>query len=732
MKILLFIISILLPSMLSAQSFRMRDIAPLDTIDEVDLHAMRDTTLLTRRNLAVHKPSVNVLDYVLDDRYTPVDHSFDNKWYDHIYVGAMFGAEKINPQCEDFKFRTMTQASLFIGKELDKKNSLRLAVGGGWGYQRDVNHWLTRIHTRLDYLYNLSTLFNGYNPARRIEVSLLTGVGANISWMHNTNTEVAPEGHFGLQFKCFTGPLGTMNIEPYIGLSTDEIDVSGTRNWRGYDLFYGLNLNYSFYLVDNLSKEARLKLLRSRLATDRMVTPETLEKWRTPWFIEFSNGIVWSTSNYLDFGSTTGQQATLSIGRWLSPVMGFRLSAMSRVTKWQEALNNAGISQEGYQMAYTSHYFSGRAEALLNPFGFLKSFRWDAPYGMYLTLGAGMGQLTKYGTDRKFRVKSESYNVGIHLWHRLSKDLQVFIEPRYSHNVYTLRNNGGKTRSMHGDNNWGIDAGLTMLITSERFKDMNTMDETQNFIYRDIRGFRVAAGAGVPLLQRYSSYYTGSGVNWNGMIAAEYAFNHLHSVRLHADWLTLNGRIRNGNTMWNTRSGIMLTALNYEVNLTNLCSGRYSSRRFELEAYGGFALGFRTGDSYSIAMSATTADNAAAITVPLTSRYPQKTMSGFDAGIKLTSPIGKGFALYLSPTIYFMGNAQNIPGTTTIGEGSMHMFETLNLGVQYKIGKLRRNPETVRRERMKSDKTWSERQKQKETQREEQRKARVAARHSKR
>lgn len=723
MKILLSIITILLPSLLSAQSLRMQDIDPLDTLDEEDLHALRDTTLLTRRNLAEIKKTVNVLDYVVDDRYVPTDHSFDHAWYDHIYVGAMYGAEKIKPQSDDFKFRTMSQVSLFAGKELDRKNSIRLAVGGGWGYQRDVNLWLTRIQTRFDYLFNLSTHFNGYNPARRLEVSLLAGIGANVSWMHNTATEFAPEGHVGLQLKCFTGPMGTMSIEPYIGISSDKIDVSGPRNWRGYDLFYGLNVNYAFYLVDNLSKEARLALLRSRLANDRMVNPQTIEKWRTPWFVEFANGMVWSSSNQMALGNTLGQQAAISVGRWLSPVMGFRLSAVSRTTRWMEQTLAAGNSQASFLKAYSSHYVSGRAEALLNPLGFLKTFQWDAPCGLYLALGGEIGALTKYGSNRRMRVKSESYDIGLHLWHRLSKDLQVFVEPRFSHNVYTTSDNGGKTRDMHGDNNWAVDAGLTMLISSERFKDMNKMDETQNFIYRDIRGFRIAAGGGMPLLQHYGSHITGGGMNWNGMVALEYAFNHLHTVRLHADWLNLNGRILYNDKVWNARSGVLLTALNYEVNLTTLCSGRYQKRRFELEAYIGPAIGFRTGDTYSPASADMTVDHSPA------NRYKKETMMGLDGGLKLTSQIGKGFSLFLSPTFYFMGNALSIPGTTTVGEGSMRMFETMNIGVQYKIGKLRRNPETVRKQRMRTDRDWTVKQKEKERRQEKKQQERIAKRH---
>lgn len=684
MKTLLFIICLMMPAILPAQNYRLQpSIDPLDTLDEVDLHAMRDTSLIMRRNLARTPKAVNALDYVLDDRYKPLDHTFDRHWYDHIYVGGSYGLEQIKPQTDSYKFRTMSQVSLFLGKELDKKNSLRLSAGGGWGYQRDLNEWLTRIQTRLDYLYNLSTHFNGYNPARRMEVSLLLGAGANISWMHNTATEIAPEGHFGLQLKCFTGPLGTINIEPYVGLSSDHIDVSGPRNWRGYDVFYGLNVNYSFFLVDNLSSEARLKILQSRLSNDRLVDPQTIEKWRTPWFIEMSNGIVMTSSPHIDFAATLGHQTAVSVGRWLSPVMGFRVSAVSRSTKWMK--QDVVSDQTAFTKAYNSNYVSGRVEALLNPFGFFKTFQWDAPMGMYLAFGGELGSLVKYEPDGKIRKKSESYDLGLHLWSRLSKDLQVFVEPRYSHSVYT-QPVSSNMRSMHRDNSWGVDMGLTMLIRSKRFSDPDAMDETQHYIYRDIRGFSAAIAGGAVLLQRKGAYYTGTSFNWTGMALLEYRFNHISTIAAHADVLTLYTA---ATPHYNQKNRGVFASLNYQANLTNLCSGRLQERRFELDAFAGPACGFGFLDD-------------------------AKTLFGLNGGLKLSTHVWKGFSLFLMPSLYLMGSSTPIPGSSTIGAGDMRLFETLNVGLQYKIGKLRRNAEKLRQRRLQSDREWQQRQQQKD------------------
>lgn len=704
MKTLLFIISLIAPAILSAQNYRVPpSIDPLDTLDEVDLHAMRDTALITRRNIAQNSRNVNASDYILNDRYIPTDHTFDNSWYDHIYVGGSYGLEQIKPQTSDFRFSTMSQVNLFIGKEIDKKNSMRLSAGGGWGYRNTTNEWLTRIQARFDYIYNLSTHFNGYNPARRMEISLLLGAGTNFSWMRNTTTKVAPEGHFGLQMKCFTGPLGTINVEPYIGISSDQIDVSEQRNWRRYDVFYGINVNYSVFLIDNLSKEARLQLLQSRLADDRLVNPQTLEKWRTPWFVEMSNGIIMTSSPYLDFNRTLGHQTALSVGRWLSPVMGFRASAISRTTKWMEQEITAGDNGSTFKLAYNSNYVSGRMEALFNPFGFLKTFKWDNPMGAYLAFGGELGSLTKYTPDENIHIISESYDLGIHLWSRLSEDLQIFIEPRYSHSVYTQPANGG-TKSMHRDNTWGVDMGLTMLIRSKRFSNPDAMDETQNYLYRDIRGFSAAIAGGMTLLQRKDAYYTGTSLNYNGMAILEYRGNHISTVSAHADFVTLH----NASTPhdYNAKTSGVFASLNYQANLTNLCSGRFANRRFELEAFAGpaFGIGFSDND---------------------------KVLFGVNGGMKLNTYVWKGLSVFLMPSLYLMSSSAPISGNNTIGMGNMRLFETLNIGVQYKIGRLRRNAETLRMKRMQRDHEWELRQQAKDREAENRRKA-AAIRQSRR
>lgn len=661
-----------------------RTIDPLDTLDEEDLAAMRDTMMLTRINRAKDSGTINALDYVLKDNYSPKHHSFDNKWYDHLYVGASFGLQQVKPQSNVYRFRSFTELNFLVGKQLDRYNSLRLSVGGGWGYQRDKNAWLRRAQLRLDYMYNLSTHFAGYNPSRRLEASLLVGVGGNFSSMSNSGSFAAPEGHLGLQLKCFTGPLGTFNIEPYVGISGDNIDVSATRNWHGYDIFYGVNFNYSFYLVDNLSKEARLEILQSRMADERMVNKNTIERWRTPWFIEFSQGLAMSESGDISFTETLGNQSSLSVGRWLSPVIGFRVSAVTRSTKWRSVDVEATRQTKAYHVNNNSHYLSGRLEALINPFGFSRNFRWDAPWGAYLAFGGEMGTLTRYmGGKKRLRAMSESYDISAHLWYALRNDLQVFMEPRYSHNVYTVPYSNVNMRQMNGSDNFSIDFGLTMLVRSNKYADIKVMDHTQNFTYRDIRGFRVGASAGMPIFQRRFDYGE-MGHRWSLMSFVEYRFNELHSVRAQAEFLNT----REEKKVFGPPARLIIPSLNYEVSLTNLCSGRYVNSRIELEAFAGVAAGI--------------------VYRPVANE--NSVLMGIDGGLKLSAYIWKGISAFITPTVYFLHNKQKIANLNTESVAGFRLYQTLNVGLQYKIGKLRINPTFMKRFNIRQDKSWAKRQ----------------------
>ena len=677
-----------------------------DTIDEEGLQAMRDTTQMSRRNLAKDSKTINLQDYILNDTYSPTHHSFTKAWYEHLYVGGSLGIEQIVPQVDDYSYRFFSNVSLYLGKQINRTNSVRLGIGYGWGYEKTDNAYLNRVSAKLDYLYNLSTHFQGYNPARPMEISLLAGVGMNYSHLSSQSKTFSPEAHIGLQLKCYTGPLGTINIEPYVGIASDKIDISEKRNWRGYDAFYGINLNYSFFLDDNLSDEARQKILQSRLADDRMINAYTMEKWRTPWFVEYSMGMAMTSSDYLDFSKTIGNQTSVAVGRWLSPVIGYRLMLNSRTTRW---LENASANNDNVIARYNNFYVNLNLEALVNPFGFFKNFKWSNPYGAYLTFGYGMGLLRKYNPNGVRNVRSEAYNIGLHLWGNVTDNMQVFIEPRFGRNIYNGQDATGRgATSFMGDNTFSINAGITMLIRSEKYKNPSEMDATQNYTYRHIKGFRAGVDFGPLILQKQYAYFKTDGMSLSLRPYMEYRFNHLHSVRATGDFIRLNKTLsQNGSELLTSNSTHVITSLDYEISLTNLLAGRLVNRRIEVEGFIGPSVAFTLKKDKTATKGSSSATELGYMGK---SESNKNIYAGANAGLKISYHIWNGIYATLTPTIYVLSNFPAYSGFSTIGVSRLHFVQTLNLGVQYKIGRLSRNKEVQRRHQREKDAKWKARQ----------------------
>ena len=85
-------------------------------------------------------------------------------------------------------------------------------------------------------------------------------------------------------------------------------------------------------------------------------------------------------------------------------------------------------------------------------------------------------------------------------------------------------------------------------------------------------------------------------------------------------------------------------------------------------------------------------------------------MIGVDAGLKLTTQLGKGFAVFLTPSIYLLNTKSSLIGANTVGFGKFRFYETVNLGVQYKVGKLRPDPVKAKARRLRRQENWRNKQ----------------------
>lgn len=658
----------------------------IEDMDEDDWMARRDTMSMTRRNLAEKSETTNAMAYILDDDYVPEHESFDRHWYDHVYFGMTGGMEKVLREKYVPELSLLPQMGIFVGKQFTPKHSARLTLGGAVGYQKADNARYYRGSMKADYLFSLSTHFAGYNPMRRLDVSLLGGVGGNVSKTGSMKAKVSGEVHAGLQFKVYTGPYASLALEPYVGLATDALDLSGRKNWRGYDIVFGLNAAYIFYTDDNLSKESRRRELEARLEGDRLIDRFSLSSWRTPWFLETSTGLVGGIRRTGSEASGIGNGIQLGVGRWMSPVIGLRGMVGSKMTENDRITVpvNGGTAEK----SFFSRYTYGRIDALFNPLGFSRSFSWDAPCGAYLLAGMEVGKAERHDAEGSSFPVAAAYSAGVHLWYRLSKDLQVFVEPTYNYMVHNSKATAGSTLRSH-DHTYNINLGLSMLIRSARYREPDEFDRVQNFNYRHVRGFAVGVAGGMPILQRKGTAMRAQGgFNYDAMAFLEYRVNHLHGLRLAADFLNLKGSTLNDRMLQDANSRLLITSLNYQLNLTNLFSGRFHRRLFQLEMFAGAAIGTVVGGA----------------------RAQKNTFPGLDLGLKLSMPVWKGLSVIAQPTVYVLKDAQ-LPGINTVGMGgNTHMFETFNIGVQCDLSIFKRNMQKVRARKVKADMTWAEKQ----------------------
>lgn len=691
----------------------------LDTLDEDDFMSLRDTVKMSRKNIALDEEnSVYAVDYVIDDRYRVSHERFDkNLWY-QWYVGGGAGFEFIQPRTEGFDARQLTHYYMTIGKQITPYHSLRMSLGGGFFYHPESDYWFARGGAKVDYLYDVSTHVMGYSSARPFNVSLIGGIGANVVNTPEDKLKFVPDLHFGMQFRILTGTRCFLNIEPYAGISADQLDMQSNHNWRRYDLMYGLNLNFQYYLDDPMSPQSKLRLLQNRGDGSLMVDRRTVDTWRTPWFFEATTGPAFNRIE--GTGIVLGNTTTISAGRWLSPVLGLRLSAATRSLLSREV--DAAESVSGFDERYHSHYNTGRIDFLLNPFGFSRNFSWDNQFGASIVLGAEIGSASYHDRDgQRPAFFGQSFSAGVHAWTKLTDDLQFFVEPRFTHSTYTRIGELHDNPRQFRDNLPSIDIGLTMMIRSEKFHELDEFDDVQNFMHSYVRGFRIGAAGGMSLLHLRDADYGGGGTPWNVMAYLEYRFSHLHSVRAMGHFVPLkrNALLLGADDLSSLQHNMLIASLDYQVSLTNLLSGTLRHRWCELEAYAGPSAGFML--SYQ--------------GYPGSYYFDNSIKWGFNGGLKLSKHIWNGISIVAMPTLYMLRSI-NTPGSNTVNLSGFRFYQSAAIGVQYKIGSVHRNAAKVRMKKLRNDNAWAERQQkklqkaeQKQARRNQQRQQRYDARH---
>ena len=694
---------VLNPTTISAANIIQRPDSIVDNFDYDEVEARKDTTGRTHKNFAKNE---NVNKYILGSRFRKYGDSFSYKWYDHMYNQFGLDLERVIPPSNKYRYDVLMGAHVGLGKELNRFNSIRVLLHSEIGYQRQWDYTFYRIGGQLDYLFSMSDYFNGYNPSRLLSVYSVIGAGLEYEKSNDRDKNaLAPEFHAGAQMRFYTGPRGYFAIEPYAGLGGDQMDLSDDLNWKKFDPFFGLKLSYMYYLSNNLSREARSRYLDGRTRKNYLTRDSTLFSWRMPWFIEVANGANFNRrpqGNLKEGFSTMGSDLTYSIGKWLSPVIGVRFSAFSRSSAWlQNSARIINADDPGLPHKADMVFFGGRVEALFNPLGFDKNYNWDKPFGFHFTFGMEYGQLRKYngtiynGSSIDFlKVRAMGYSAGVHLWTRLSRDLQFFIEPRYGYAIYRKAYTNVDWYNRCTEHTISLNAGMTMLIRSLKYRRIGDSD----MFTRHVKQWAFGLTGGLNFMQNIDPVFNSDHkISWNGSAYAEYHFNYVSAARFTAEfvnhhvaeagyygWNTDAGKAYARFGVWNHMYRIGLASLSYDVNLTSLFSGHKNSRTFESEFFFGPTFAYAFDDNGTLDSSNPLKEGESKAWY-VGDAINKKTTFGGHFGFKIMGNVTDCISIVLTPTVYVIKDLSLRGAESGTLGNKLSLMETLSLGVQYRF-----------------------------------------------
>lgn len=651
-----------------------------DSIDPEDEEAQERPAALNPRNTATE---VNGMDYVLEGRYVAPFKDFKEERLKNVFIFGSAGIHQIMP-VKGWKFIPMANITLGAGKEVYPGHTVRLGADFGLALQRVTKSKLFQFGVKAEHLFNVTNYLNGYKATRPFEVSTLLGLGVHNSYLNWKDNVVVPELHAGMQFKIFAGPYADINIEPYIGITSDKMDHSKSRNWRNFDLFYGAQITLTHYLGN-----------RMHYGVGGDDTERSYIDAGTPWFVGTGMGINFLGTKEQDFFNTKGHEFTASLGKWFAPFYGVRGSLFMRSSNIETEETHITAKDLTYNIDRHSTYYGGRLDLMINPLGFSRNFSWNAPFGVNLLVGAEAGWQKRCYVDNQRNTKSIGITAGAQLWTRISDNVQFYVEPRYSMNI-----NNRKWKGTYFDkrinylSGFTVDAGINVLLrAAERERD-----NEGNIIKTPMPRLLVGVLGGLPMTMNYNGIYQEHReLNYDITVYGERRFDSYHGMRFSLarlalsrpalyDYYAINLNGKEISTtqeegIWNRTFNLGLATLDYTLSLSNLFSGK-AKRAVEVDAFVGTGLAFMlTQDASIYSSEPTVADGYINV---YADKYKFNPNMAFDAGCKFEFHASDRLSIIAMPMVYFIHNL-NMPGFSQQKFMKYRMVESLKFGLQYEF-----------------------------------------------
>lgn len=477
-----------------------------------------------------------------------VDNSlFDNECFaDNIFYGLGVGADMLGRSTTDFTKRLSPLGTVFIGKWFNATSALRLsATGERIRNPQAQSVWGATVD--LDYIFNLNSAFNGYDPDRKIEANAIAGP-ALTARSGKDGRKIEPGIHLAVQgIWNITRNFG-LYLEPHTHIYAHSISGYGKSN----RFLSGANIGM-VYRTGNGSDNRRRR--------EEFTEEDFLGSHQ--YFTELTGGIFMRSKKW-----NPNETVAISWGKWFSPGNAWRLSG---------EYNFMREHHNRYRSVTGSLDYIGSLSVLSSGFNDERIFDLSAFVGA--TLGAA-------------RYKS-SYNslvwgprAGIRGAFRVSGALDIIIEPRvqalhiphYTHSF---------TPEFH------LQAGVAYKFGQNR--RAKTYDDSNLITTDGIKSNYVAVSGGPTIFSE--TILNPALRNCNGMadITVGHWFTQVSALQGGISYDFINRRGKDPHLYIGTLH------IDYMLNLTALAAGGRAAKRFNLSAFLGAGMAWSNHNIQTVA-----------------------------------------------------------------------------------------------------------------------------------
>lgn len=610
--------------------------------------------------------------YILQDRYLPVGGKFSKWLFDRLDVGVQSGYSWFAPW-GDKTLKGAMPLGVYAKYNINRLHAVRLGYSHtsfgieGYGAEIAMNDF------DLDYMFNISSFLYGHNVRRVLNVSAMLGLG----YAHTSFREEKQSGlgvRAGLNFDIKMTSSSHLFIEPYVSLVDDKLDYSNESNSHKWDMMYGV---------------------RAGIGVNFNTKRDTLKNanYNGGIFWDFTQGATFFSSDDVGLMESMGSAYALSIGKWLDPRVGIRLTGTAADYSWS-VRRTAPVEELGvvvvpsYETKMNTVMVGGRLELLFDVLNIVNSKRRNRMFGWQLSVGGEFGYMRKVlGEDALTNLKTyyAGFVAGTQFVFTPQDAMSFFLEPRMLIANYSIPYaNAPEYKARFSDNMYSVNVGIRVSNPINR----PSKEESGTFSPNNFVGLSGGLSRKIHYQNKLIEPATGTPLSGGIVVGREFA--PLVAAKLQVDYqhMTVSDKyyysvdadvVYKRPAMFDEKFSLLNVKLAYMLNFTNLYQGYRPNRLIDVF--------LELGPSYIFSLGRTCTlgkEEMAGGTNPtpiMSGKAKDKGVFAMFGGLTCAIRLNEKFRITLEPYAQYMMNSSIFSGASSASQSNL--FTGVNVGVNY-------------------------------------------------